>query len=191
MSESKIKLLDSLSTEYFLGNYWLKKDLIEFCKAHGIPTYGGKIVITKRIEKFLISGKIDLSEKVIPYIKTQKLNTSAMTLSTLITKDFRCTERHRVFFKSAIGPKFHFSVYIQNFFKQNIGKTYNDAIIAWYEEEKRKKDKSRRTTIAPQFEYNQFIRDFYNDKKNKGKKLNEAIEEWNKAKSNLGKHKYS
>lgn len=85
---------------------------------------------------------------------------------------------------------FHFSTYIQNYFKNNIGKIYRDVVDAWYKEEERKKDPSYKKNIAPQFEYNKFIRDFFADPNNQGKSREEAIEAWNKIKKLPGSNKY-
>ena len=63
-------------------------------------------------------------------------------------------------------------------------------VDAWYEEKERKKDPSYKKTIAPQFEYNQFIRDFFADPKNQGKSRDEAIEAWNKIKKLPGRNQY-
>lgn len=95
----------------------------------------------------------------------------------------------RAFFKTVI-PNFHFSTYIQTYFKNNIGNTYRDVVDAWYEEEERKKDPSYKRSIAPQFEYNQFIRDFFADVNNKEKNHTDAIEAWNKTKKLPGSNKY-
>lgn len=111
-------------------------------------------------------------------------------MDTIITENFKCTQVHREFFKSIIGPKFHFSTFIQNFFKQNAGKTYQDAIDAWYEEEERKNDPNYRTAIGRQFEYNQFTRDFFKDPKNKGKTRIDAINAWKYKRSLPGNNKY-
>lgn len=62
---------------------------------------------------------------------------------------------------------------------------------AWYEEEERKKDPSYKKNISPQFEYNQFIRDYFADNRNKGKSREEAIEAWNKIKKLPGDNKYT
>lgn len=45
----------------------------------------------------------------------------------------------RSFFKEKIGANFRFTVALQKFFKENVGKTYEDAITFWYEENERKK----------------------------------------------------
>ena len=104
-----------------------------------------------------------------------------LSLDTVITENHRCSQNVRRFFRSII-PKFHFSTYIQNYFKNNVGKTYREVIDAWYEEEERKKDPSYKKKIAPQFEYNQFMRDFFTNPKNQGKSRKEAIETWNEIK---------
>ena len=70
---------------------------------------------------------------------------------------------------------------------QFVGKTYQDAIDEWYTEQKEKKEGQFKTEIAPQFEYNKFIRDFYDKPENKGKKLKEAIEAWEKNKRERGR----
>lgn len=67
------------------------------------------------------------------------VSSAELTLETVITENHRCSQEVRAFFKSVI-PKFHFSTYIQNYFKENVGKTYRDAVDTWVEEEKRKKE---------------------------------------------------
>ncbi len=37
--------------------YWLKEELVEFCKNNDIKTFGGKIELTKRIQHFLLTNK--------------------------------------------------------------------------------------------------------------------------------------
>ncbi len=113
-----------------------------------------------------------------------------LTLDTVIHPDFVCTQRHRAFFKAVIGPTFHFSTFIQDFFKANVGKTYRDAVNAWTAEEERKKDARYQTRIAPQFEYNQFTRDFFADPKNTGKTRHDAIRAWTITRSQPGANTY-
>lgn len=112
-----------------------------------------------------------------------------MSLNTIITEEHRCSQAVRAFFKSQI-PKFHFSTYIQNYFKENVGKTYQEVIAAWHEEEDRKKDPSYITTISSQFEYNQFTRDYFTDPENKGKKREDVIAAWKEIKKLPGENKY-
>ncbi|WP_328588921.1 DUF6434 domain-containing protein [Niallia nealsonii] len=112
-----------------------------------------------------------------------------MTLDTVITQHHRCSQTVRAFLKLII-PNFHFSTYIQNYFKDNVGKTYRDVANAWHKEEQRKKDPSYKKDIAPQFEYNQFIRDYFADPKNCEKSREDAIKTWNKIKILPSSNKY-
>ncbi|MFB4471718.1 DUF6434 domain-containing protein [Oceanobacillus caeni] len=181
-------LTKKISIKEFKDYYWLKEELQTFCRVNRISPSGSKIEIANRIETFLRTGEIKKP------IRTSRINKkmepkSELSLDTVITESHRCSQDVRAFFKTVI-PKFHFSTYIQNYFKNNVGKTYRDAVNAWYEEEKRKKDPSYKKSIAPQFEYNQFIRDFFADPKNQGKSQNEAIKAWNNIKKLPGSNKY-
>ena len=181
-------LIKEISIKDFKDYYWLKEELQNFCRGNGISTSGSKLEISERIETFLMTGEIKKPMRKSRVIKNEELQ-SELSLDTVITENHRCSQDVRAFFKSVI-PKFHFSTYIQNYFKNNIGKTYRDVVDAWYEEEERKKDPSYKKNIAPQFEYNQFIRDFFADPKNQGKSRDEAIEAWNKIKKLPGRNQY-
>ncbi|MGQ0422590.1 DUF6434 domain-containing protein, partial [Bacillus sp. HC-Mk] len=71
-----------------------------------------------------------------------------------------------------------------------VGKTYEDAVAFWHEENKRKKDPAYKTTIGAQFEYNRFTRDFFEDPNNKGKAKADAIAAWNEMKAKPGSNVY-
>lgn len=74
----------------------------------------------------------------------------------------------------------------QKWLKSNAGKTYQDAIDAYYLIlENKKKGK---TKIEKQFEYNTYIRDFFED--NKGKVLEDAIKCWKYKKQLQGHNRY-
>ena len=62
---------------------------------------------------------------------------------------------------------------------------------AWYEEAERKKDPSYTKKISPQFEYNQFILDFFANPQNKGKSHQDARDAWNHIKKLPGSHTYT
>lgn len=181
-------LTRDISLESFKDFYWLKKELQSFCRENGISASGSKIEISDRIEMFLRTGEI---KKPIRKSKVnQKMEAQVeLSLDTVIPENHRCSQSVRAFFKTVI-PKFHFSTYIQDYFKNNVGKMYRDVVDAWYEEEERKKDPLYKKNIAPQFEYNQFIRDFFADPENQGRSRVEAIEAWNEIKKLPGSNKY-
>jgi len=144
--------------------------------------------LSKRIEVSLTT--CDTQHSGAPSKRRSSSKTQApLTLDTVIGKNHRCSQEVRAFFKKAIHPTFHFSTYIQNYFKENTGKTYRDVVKAWYEEE-RKKQPSYQKEIAPQFEYNRFICDFFNDPKNNGKGRDDAIAAWKNLKLQPGSNQY-
>ncbi|MCC2328540.1 DUF6434 domain-containing protein [Bacillus wiedmannii] len=187
-------LSTSISVEDFLDYYWLKEELQDFCRSVGLSTAGGKIEITERIAKYLRTG---VKEKYVTRNATSVRSSSPsnsvsygdLTLDTVIKPGFKCTQNHRNFFKSVIGPKFHFSVELQDYIKANVGKTYHDVVEEYYRIQERKKA-GVRTTISKQFEYNTFIRDYYDDPQNEGKPLSEAINAWKEVRSQRGANVY-
>ncbi len=74
----------------------------------------------------------------------------------------------------------------QKWLKANAGKTYADAVRAYYQILAEKKQ--GRTKIDRQFEYNTYIRDFFED--NKGKRLDDAILCWKYKKGLPGHNRY-
>ncbi|MDN4493109.1 DUF6434 domain-containing protein [Ureibacillus aquaedulcis] len=182
------KLTKEITIQNFNDFYWLKEELQTFCRENGLSASGSKNDISARIEIFLRTGE---STKPIRKTRANKKLEPQVTLSldTIITENHRCSQDVRAFFKSVI-PKFHFSTYIQDYFKNNVGKTYRDVVDAWYEEAERIKDPSYKKDIAPQFEYNQFIRYFFADPTNQSKSREEAINAWNEIKKLPGSNKY-
>lgn len=173
-----IKLDSSTFKEY----YYLKEELIDFCRKNDLQTTGGKLELTERIAKFLDTG-----EKIHKIHTTRKATAiHEITLDTILEENFVCSEKHRAFFKKQIGNHFSFNVAFQKWLKGNSGKTYQDAITAYYQILK-DKNKSK-TTIDQQFEYNAYIRDFFLD--NKDKSLQQAIQCWKYKKSLKGLNKY-
>lgn len=182
------KLTTDINVHSFKDYYWLKEELQAFCREHGLSASGSKLEISARIEAFLLTGVRGKPARSSRAGK-KPVTTSELSLEIVITENHRCSQEVRAFFKSII-PKFHFSTYIQNYFKSHVGKTYRDAVEAWFEEEARKKDPVYTKDIGPQFEYNQFIRDFFADPNNQGKSREEAIASWNMIKKLPGSNKY-
>ena len=183
------ELKRDLDVQEFLNFYWLKEELQTFCRANGMSASVSKIEITDRIAAFLQTGEIQKPLKKRKSSSNKVAIITDLNLDTVITENHRCSQTVRAFFKSEI-PKFHFSTYIQNYFKENVGKTYRDVVNAWYEEQERKKDPSYKKQIGPQFEYNQFIKDYFADPKNKGNHREDAIKAWYEIKKLPGSNKY-
>lgn len=172
----------NLDSKTFREFYYLKEELVDFCRKYGLPTSGGKLEITERIAHFLDTGEIFSAKRVQKKAQT----ITDITEETPIESDFVCSEKHREFFKEHIGNSFSFNVAFQKWLKSNSGKTYADAIDAYYQilEDKKK----GKTKIDKQFEYNTYIRDFFAD--NQGKSLDEAIKCWKYKKQLQGHNRY-
>ena len=175
-------LTRELDSTVFRSFYYLKEELVSFCRENGLPVSGGKPELTERIAGFLDTGKV-----LPPSAKKRPAACAGViTEDTVIEAEIVYSEKLRAFFRERIGKGFSFNVPFQKWLKENAGKTYGDAIRAYYRilEEK----KLTKTEIGGQFEYNTYIRDFFAD--NPGKSLHDAIVCWNYKKSLPGHHRY-
>ena len=124
-----------LDGDTFRSYYYLKEELTAFCRQNGIPASGGKLELTDRIAHFLDTGEISAASKKP---KTKPVYTE-ITEDTLIEPNFVCSEVHRAFFQSRIGSGFTFLVPFQKWLKTNTGKTYQQAIEAYFQIQQDKK----------------------------------------------------
>jgi len=172
----------NLDSNLFKEYYYLKEELIDFCRKNNLQTTGGKIELTERIANFLETGERTYKSHNI----RKNVIIDEITIHTIIEENFVCSEKHRAFYKEKIGNNFSFNVAFQKWLKSNSGKTYQDSINAYYQilEDKKK----NKTIIDKQFEYNTYIRDFFDD--NKDKSLEQAIKCWKYKKSLKGHNKY-
>ena len=173
---------NSLDSKTFKEFYYLKEELVDFCRKNNLQTTGGKIELTERIANFLETGERTYKSHNI----RKNVIIDEITIHTIIEENFVCSEKHRAFYKEKIGNNFSFNVAFQKWLKSNSGKTYQDSINAYYQilEDKKK----NKTIIDKQFEYNTYIRDFFDD--NKDKNLGQAIKCWKYKKSLKGHNKY-
>lgn len=177
------ELRPGLKGETFREFYFLKEELVDFCRKNDLPTSGGKLELTERIATYLDTGDVISSRNPS---KRVALNVGEITEETVIEENFVCSEKHRAFFKERIGKSFSFNVQFQKWLKSNAGKTYADAVGAYSQILEEKKHK--KTEIDKQFEYNTYIRDFFFA--NKGRSLEDAIVCWKYKKSLQGHNRY-
>ena len=180
--DGRPELSTSLNGESFRKWYWLKEELADFCRANDLPATGSKTDLTDRIAYFLDTGKVLTVSKT----KRPTAKVTSVTLDSPIEPDFVCSEVHRSFFREQIGESFSFNVAFQKWLKTNTGKTYRDAVAAYYGILEAKK--KTKTTIDRQFEYNTYVRDFF--EANKGRSLDDAIRCWKYKKSMPGHNRY-
>lgn len=178
-------LTPQLSPTDFSDFYWLKEELVAFCKQHGLSASGSKVALNERIVAFLSTGEIP-QEKKEKQLKQSKFNwkTEKLSPATLITDSYTNTEHVRQFFLHHIGKHFAFHVRFMNWMKSHAGHSLQEAIDEW----KRMEVNKETTEIAPQFEYNRYIRAFLADNPQQG--LSSAIQCWKHKRNQRGTNAY-
>ena len=182
--KSRPEITVRLDSRTFREYYYLKEELVAFCRENHLPVSGGKQELTERIACFLDSGEV--RQPTAKRIANHKTAAAEITPESIIEEGFECTESHRAFFKKQMGNGFSFNVRFQQWLKSNAGKTYADAVAAYNEILKAKRGK--KSSIGKQFKYNTYIRDFFAD--NAGKTLEDAVKCWNYKKNLKGHHRY-
>lgn len=111
---SKRETLDvNLDSITFRSYYYLKEELIDFCRKNHLQTTGSKMELTERIAHFLKTGERTCKSHVIKRNKIVDI-----TLDTIIENDFVCSQVHRAFFEEQIGKSFSFNVTFQKMVKK-------------------------------------------------------------------------
>lgn len=188
----KPKLTNLTTVNDFLNYYWLKEELILFCKTYSLPSHGAKLELMERIKIFLTSGGI-LKDKTPKYAsKNAKDSASPLTLDTPV-RHFKCDAKTADFFRKHIGNSFHFNAYLRQFspnkLKNTENITYGELIKGWIVFEEQKKIAGKKTEISPQFEYMRFIREFFINEKDKTRE--DAIAAWHFIKTQPGVRDYA
>ncbi len=171
--------------------YWLKQELVDYCKAAKISYTGNKAEIKHRIGQILDNDEIVEAKKTSKKKKpTSKFNWAKenLTLATIITDSYKNGPNTRRFFQSQLGEKFKFNIDFMAWMKVNCGKTPQDAVKMWQQLEARKKDKNFKSTIPSSNQYNQYMRDFFAD--NPDKTIKDARKYWSLKRSLPGSNKY-
>ena len=174
-----------ITSKQFLNFYWLKAELISFCRNIDISSSGGKQEMTDRITCFLDTGKV--GKTVNSSKRTVSVKGFELALDSIINESYKSDQKHRAFFKRVIGDHFKFNTSFMNWMKVNIGKTYKDAVNEWQCLFK-DKQAGKKLQIPSQFEYNQYTRDFFSA--NPGSCRADAIGCWKYKKSQPGINKY-
>ena len=131
MLTKRPELDNKISVTDFKDFYWLKNELIDFCKSTGICTNGGKQALADRIISYLHTGEIPKNLPKQPSKSKFDWKTAEITLDAEITDNYRNSENVRAFMKREIGAHFRFNTEFLKWTKQNVGKTMKDAIHYW------------------------------------------------------------
>ncbi|NME71598.1 DUF6434 domain-containing protein [Flammeovirga aprica] len=187
--DSRPILNKKITLKDFKEFYWLKEELVTFCRSEGLKTTGGKVEISERIEFYLKTGLVREGEKKKAPKSKFDWNTEVLSLQTIITDNYKNTENVRNFMLNHIGQHFKFNVKFMNWMKVNTGKSLADAVSEWKSICTKQKTTTEIKSISPQFEYNTYLRDFLVD--NPTLKRDIGIKLWNIKKTLRGDTKYS
>ncbi len=171
--------------------YWLKQELVDFCKLTQISYVGSKFDILDRIAEALYKGIIKPKKATLKVKPTSNFlwSKSQLNLETVITDSYTNGQNTRKFFKEHCGDKFHFSIPFMDFMKNNCDKTLHDAVNEWHKLNEKGKDKNFKSEIPAGNQYNKYLRDFFAD--NPSMTVQQAREYWKLKRSlPLGRHIY-
>lgn len=161
MTDKRPPLDKKISSKDFKEFYWMKAELQSFCKSESIPQTGSKIELAERIIQYLETGtNPEIKKTTKRSLSKFDWQNEELSLKTVITDNYKNTENVREFFSKHLGSSFKFNVKFMQWMKSNLGKTLGDAINAWKEIKMQNKLSTTKKDIAPQFEYNTYLRDF-------------------------------
>lgn len=188
-NDKRPQLDKNISPKDFREFYWLKSDLLQFCRMHKLGTTGSKQELATRIATFLETGKKPDARKNKAATHSKfDWNKEKLSRETIITDNYKNSQNVRAFFEEQIGKSFKFKVDFMNWMKSNTGKTLDDAVLQWKLLQAAAKKDTRPKDIAPQFEYNTYLRDFLAS--NPGATRAQGIRLWKIKKSMRGPNKY-
>jgi SAP domain-containing new25/Domain of unknown function (DUF6434) len=163
-------LSKSLPKTEFTNWYWLKSELVEFCRENGLATSGGKEEIAIRIKNYL-GGENSYQTKMTHSTKSKSVMPDSFNMTSVIEKGWRCSQSLRAFFEAEFGTSFRFNEALRTFISTKAGHTLGEAMECY--------KTSLATTqrpIAKQFEYNTHMREFH--KKNLNASHVDAVDSW-------------
>ncbi|MCK5475273.1 MAG: cytoplasmic protein [Candidatus Pacebacteria bacterium] len=175
----------NITLKDFKDFYWMKEELVSFCREIGISCSGGKIEITGRIVEYLKTGKIENKKRKIK----KCIQRMPKNINDIIPDNYSSSQLFREYFRSIIGQHFHFTAYMATYMKDRPEITFKEYADEWQAEYERRKNKNYHSKIMKSCEYNQYTRDFFKDNPNKTRA--DAIKYWKIKKSMRGDNVYS
>jgi hypothetical protein len=163
-------LTRSLTEAEFRAWYWLKQELVLFCRSAGLTTSGSKLDLQARISDLFANRPTAPTPAAK---RTAGAMPATFTLDTLIGPGWRCNPRLGAFLRSVCGNGFHFNAAMRDFIHHGSGKTLADAAICYHASVR---PGTPKPAIPTQLQYNQHFRDFFRD--HPGATRQQAIDAW-------------
>jgi hypothetical protein len=173
-------LTSDLTVQDFKRHYFLKSELLGFCRTYGLSSVGSKPDLNARIAAFLETGQVTKPPPA-PRRSGQK-EPQELTLETVIWPGMTCNPRLGAFFREHIGSGFRFNAAMRNFIHHAAGRTLGEGLEVWRNDQAERRA-GRKDAILPQLEYNRHFRDFFAE--NPGATRDQAIAAWWKKRGSL------
>ncbi len=152
---SRPRLCASLQVEEFRAWYWLKEELVGFCRLRGLPTSGSKRELEQRIH-VLLSGAHTADRSRAKRRAGRMPRT--FTMETVIGEGWRCGPALGAFFRQVVGKGFRFNADTRAFIHSGVGKTLGDAALCYQNSVRPGRAKPE---IPEQLEYNRHFREYF------------------------------
>jgi SAP domain-containing new25/Domain of unknown function (DUF6434) len=174
MATTRPALTKTLTTTEFLAWYWLKDELLVFCKQNNVRTSGSKPELAERIVRLLL-GSEQLAGETKAVKRSGRIDPmpTVFSLHTVIGTNWRCNPNLGAFLKKQCGPSFRFNAATRNFIHTQSGKTLADAVQCFKQSVA---PGAPRQVIIPQNEYNRHTREFFLENPNANRQA--AIDAW-------------
>jgi hypothetical protein len=148
------ELSPALTAQEFSAWYWLKEELVAFCRTSRLSPTGMKLELGKRIQEFL-EGRAASRE---PSIRRKDGAMPAdFTVDTTIGEGWRCSPRLGAFLREATDGSFRFNAEVRELIHHGYGKTLAEVIACYRSSVRAARTKA---AIPKQLEYNQPFRDY-------------------------------
>jgi hypothetical protein len=145
----------SLPVDEFRAWYWLKEELVGFCRFQRLPTSGSKRELEARIHAFLSGASV---ARLAAAKRRAGRMPRTFTMETVIGEGWRCGPALGAFFRQVVGKGFHFNADTRAFIHNGAGKTLGDVALCYQNSVRPGRAKSE---IPEQLEYNRHFREYF------------------------------
>lgn len=176
----KPNLNKELSSEEFKEYYYIKEELVDFCRKEGLNTNGKKLDLENRIFKYLDTMNTNNTK---PNRESSVL--SNVSIDSNYRENLKEPSEVRRFFTNKLGSNSRLKIDFQKWLKNNPERRH-DAVRVYREiQDVLRKSK---TSLEKQYQFNTYINAFFNS--NPDGTFENAVQCWKYKKSLKGSRKY-
>jgi SAP domain-containing new25 len=166
-------LTSDLTVGDFKRHYFLKSELLEFCREYRLSSIGSKPDLNARISAFLETGKA--TKLLLAPRRSGQKTAEKLSLETVIWPGMTCNPTLGMFFREHIGSGFRFNAAMRNFIHHGAGHRLKEGLEIWRDDQAGRRA-GRKDEILPQLAYNRHFREFF--AANPGATREQAIAAW-------------